>query len=106
MLYQLSYASKPPVTGHKVNKLAQRQSACNSSTPLACKGNETCVAPALIYCNNSSALAATAPRKKDHFIYTNRFMFKHRKLLILASLLVAAAAIAFVFYQRSTQSPE
>jgi hypothetical protein len=25
MLYQLSYASvKPPVTGHKVNKLAQR----------------------------------------------------------------------------------
>jgi hypothetical protein len=33
-------------------------------------------------------------------------MFKHRKLLILASLLVAAAAIAFVLYQRSTQSPE
>ena len=29
---------KPPVTGHKVNKLAQRQSACNISTPGLCKG--------------------------------------------------------------------
>ena len=29
---------KPPVTGHKVNKLAQRQSACNTSCPLPCQG--------------------------------------------------------------------
>ena len=27
---------KPPVTGHKVNKLAQRQSACNTSALLPC----------------------------------------------------------------------
>lgn len=33
-------------------------------------------------------------------------MLKHRKLLILASLLVAATAIAFLLYQRSTQSPD
>jgi hypothetical protein len=33
-------------------------------------------------------------------------MFKHRKLLILATLLVAAAAVGFVLYHRSTQVPE
>jgi hypothetical protein len=33
-------------------------------------------------------------------------MFKHRKLLILAILLVAAAAVGFVLYHRSTQVPE
>jgi len=33
-------------------------------------------------------------------------MFKHRKLLILATLLVAAAAVGFVIYHRSTQVPE
>jgi hypothetical protein len=33
-------------------------------------------------------------------------MFKHRKLLILAILLVAAAAVGFVIYHRSTQVPE
>jgi hypothetical protein len=33
-------------------------------------------------------------------------MFKHRKLLILAILLVAAAAVGFVIYQHSTQVPE
>jgi hypothetical protein len=33
-------------------------------------------------------------------------MFKHRKLLILAILLVAAAAIAFVVYHRTSQLPE
>ena len=33
-------------------------------------------------------------------------MFKHRKLLILASLLVAAAAVGFVIYRQSTQMPE
>ena len=33
-------------------------------------------------------------------------MFKHRKLLILASLLVAAAAIALLLYHRSTHPPE
>jgi len=33
-------------------------------------------------------------------------MFKHRKLLILATLLVAAAAVGFVLYHRSTQIPE
>ena len=33
-------------------------------------------------------------------------MLKHRKLLILAILLVAAAAIAFVLYQRGTRLPE
>ena len=33
-------------------------------------------------------------------------MFKHRKLLILASLLIATAAIAFFLYHRSTQTPE
>lgn len=29
---------KPPVTGHKVNKLAQRQSACNIFKPSPCQG--------------------------------------------------------------------
>ncbi|HEV7674136.1 MAG TPA: hypothetical protein VGQ12_06375 [Candidatus Angelobacter sp.] len=33
-------------------------------------------------------------------------MFKHRKLLILATLLVAAAAVGFVLYHRTTQVPE
>jgi hypothetical protein len=33
-------------------------------------------------------------------------MFKHRKLLILATLLVAAAGVAFVLYHRTTQLPE
>jgi hypothetical protein len=33
-------------------------------------------------------------------------MFKHRKLLILAILLAAAAGIAFVVYHRTTQLPE
>jgi hypothetical protein len=33
-------------------------------------------------------------------------MFRHRKLLILATLLVAAAAVGFVLYHRSTQVPE
>jgi len=33
-------------------------------------------------------------------------MFKHRKLLILAILLVAAVAVGFVIYHRSTQIPE
>ncbi len=33
-------------------------------------------------------------------------MFQHRKLLILAILLVAAAAVGFVLYHRSTQVPE
>jgi hypothetical protein len=33
-------------------------------------------------------------------------MFKHRKLLILAILLVAAAAVGFVLYHRGTQVPE
>lgn len=33
-------------------------------------------------------------------------MFKHRKLLILAILLVAAAAVGFVVYHHSTQVPE
>ncbi len=33
-------------------------------------------------------------------------MFKHRKLLILATLLVAAAAVGFVLYHRNTQIPE
>ena len=33
-------------------------------------------------------------------------MFKHRKLLILATLLVAAAAIGFVIYHHTTQVPE
>ena len=33
-------------------------------------------------------------------------MFKHRKLLILAILLVAAAAVGFVLYHHSTQVPE
>lgn len=33
-------------------------------------------------------------------------MFRHRKLLILAALLVAAAAVAFVLYHRSMQAPE
>ncbi|HEY2170658.1 MAG TPA: hypothetical protein VGJ30_13605 [Candidatus Angelobacter sp.] len=33
-------------------------------------------------------------------------MFKHRKLLILATLLVAAAAVGFVIYHHSTQIPE
>jgi len=33
-------------------------------------------------------------------------MLKHRKLLILASLLIAIAAGAFILYHRSTQSPE
>jgi hypothetical protein len=33
-------------------------------------------------------------------------MLKHRKLLILAILLVAAAAIAFVFYRRGARLPE
>ena len=33
-------------------------------------------------------------------------MFKHRKLLILASLLVASLAIAAFLYHHSTQSPE
>jgi hypothetical protein len=33
-------------------------------------------------------------------------MFKHRKLLILAILLVAAAAVGFVLYRHSTQVPE
>ena len=33
-------------------------------------------------------------------------MFKHRKLLILAILLVAAAAVGFVIYHHSTQIPE
>lgn len=33
-------------------------------------------------------------------------MFKHRKLLILAILLVAAAAVGFVLYHRTTQVPE
>ena len=33
-------------------------------------------------------------------------MFKHRKLLILAILLVAAAAVGFVIYRHSTQVPE
>ena len=33
-------------------------------------------------------------------------MFKHRKLLILATLLVAAAAVGFVLYHHSTQIPE
>lgn len=33
-------------------------------------------------------------------------MFKHRKLLILATLVVAAAAVGFVLYHRSTQVPE
>jgi len=33
-------------------------------------------------------------------------MLRHRKLLILATLLVAAAAVGFVLYHRSTQVPE
>ena len=33
-------------------------------------------------------------------------MFKHRKLLILAILLVAAAAVGFVLYHHTTQIPE
>ncbi|HEV7553632.1 MAG TPA: hypothetical protein VGP65_18255 [Candidatus Angelobacter sp.] len=33
-------------------------------------------------------------------------MLKHRKLLILATLLVAAAAVGFVLYHRTTQVPE
>src|SRR5258708_2273265 len=33
----------PPVTGHKVNKLAQRQSACNTTTCCLVKENVTCV---------------------------------------------------------------
>jgi len=33
-------------------------------------------------------------------------MFKHRKLLILAILLVAAVGVAFVLYHRTTQLPE
>ena len=33
-------------------------------------------------------------------------MFKHRKLLILAILLLAAAAVGFVLYHRTTQVPE
>jgi hypothetical protein len=33
-------------------------------------------------------------------------MFRHRKLLILAILLAAAAAVGFVLYHRSTQVPE
>ena len=33
-------------------------------------------------------------------------MFRHRKLLILTILLVAAAAVGFVLYHRSTQVPE
>lgn len=33
-------------------------------------------------------------------------MFRHRKLLILATLLVAAAAVGFVLFHRSTQVPE
>jgi hypothetical protein len=33
-------------------------------------------------------------------------MFRHRKLLILATLLVAVAAVGFVLYHRSTQVPE
>src|SRR6478735_9808715 len=50
---------KPPVTGHKVNKLAQRQSACNTLAHRLVRGNVTCVVPLLIYSNNSSALTAT-----------------------------------------------
>jgi len=33
-------------------------------------------------------------------------MLKHRKLLILAILLVAVAGVAFVLYHRTTQLPE
>jgi hypothetical protein len=36
---------KPPVTGHKVNKLAQRQSACNMLNHRPVRGNVTCVVP-------------------------------------------------------------
>ncbi|HEX4602663.1 MAG TPA: hypothetical protein VH724_01595 [Candidatus Angelobacter sp.] len=45
-------------------------------------------------------------RKKVRFIYTGRLMLKHRKLLILAILLIAVAAGAFFVYHRSSQSPE
>jgi hypothetical protein len=36
---------KLPVTGHKVNKLAQRQSACNILSQCLVRGNVTCVVP-------------------------------------------------------------
>src|SRR5438128_512666 len=45
----------PLVPGHKVNKLAQRQSACNTSTHCLVRGNVTCVVPLLNYSNNTSA---------------------------------------------------
>ena len=55
---------KPPVTGHKVNKLAQRQSACNTSTHCLVRGNVTCVVPLLYYFNKISPFATIAAPKK------------------------------------------
>ena len=53
-----------PVTGHKVNKLAQRQSACNILTFGFYRGSVTCMARLLLYCNNSPLPPATASRRK------------------------------------------
>src|SRR6476661_9539563 len=61
---------KPPVTGHKVNKLAQRQSACNILNHRLVRGNVTCVVPLQL-----NILARTLPlrppyNRKSHIIYT------------------------------------
>src|ERR1700704_3460972 len=96
----------PPVTGHKVNKLAQRQFACNTVT-FCLYGRERNLpgtAPSMIV----TILQPLRPQfhSKSRLIYTRHLMFKHRKLLILAILLLAVTAGAFVFFYRTIQRPE
>ena len=74
---------------------------------MPCQGKRNLRGTAPIeYSNKNFASAATIQRKKVTYSILVTSMTKHRKLLILATLLIGAAAVGFVVYHRTTQVPE
>jgi hypothetical protein len=74
---------------------------------MPCQGKRNLRGTAPIeYSNKNFASAATIQRKKVTYSILVTSMTKHRKLLILAILLIATAAIGFVLYHHTTQVPE
>src|ERR1700743_3434211 len=70
------------------------------------RGSASCLVLLHPHCSNFLAFPATHSPEKVYLIYTVGLMFKHRKLLILAILLVAVAGIGLFLYHRTAQTPE
>ena len=101
MLYQLSYASKyNPLNWGKVNKLAQRQSACNSAAPQF-QSHRPARRTSTLYCINfciKMGRTSFDSNLADRSILEHS-MQKYRKLLILVLLLAVAGVAGYLLYR-------